>query len=173
MFTRIRKFPSHLILLFPLSFAPMSPPSLQSPVFQTIDEYPPPVEPVRIFAGVTVTLTASFFDCPLPITKMPCTNAKLGNSPMECTWIKQIGGGEVRLIGTPLEPTLADPRTNVAYNFPVTFRRTAHLPQCFCVTVQPQVSFTIDGLQYSYGIAGGFGSVRNAQARMIDNLFHA
>ena len=103
-----------------------------------MDEFPPPVEPVRIFVGVTVTLTASFFDCPLPSTKMPCTNAKLGNSPMECTWIKQTGGGEVRLIGTPLEPTLGDPKTNFAYKFPV--------------------SFTIDGLQYSYGIAGGFGS---------------
>ena len=91
-------------------------------MFSTLDEYPPPVEPVRIYLGVTVTLTASNFDCPLPAISMPCTDGFLGTSPMECTWIKGTGGGEVRLVGKPMQPTLGNPVTDFLYKFPVTIR---------------------------------------------------
>jgi hypothetical protein len=97
-------------------------PPLQVPVFSTLDEYPPPVEPVRIHLGVTVTLTASNFDGPLPAISMPCTDGFLGTSPMECTWIKGTGGGEVRLVGKPLQPTLGNPVTDFLYKFPVIVR---------------------------------------------------
>ena len=91
-------------------------------MFSVLDEYPPPVEPVRIFLGVTVTLTATSFDCPLPATQMPCTDGLLGTSPMQCTWIKGTGGGEVRLVGKPMQPTLGNPVTDFLYKFPVTIR---------------------------------------------------
>jgi hypothetical protein len=74
---------------------------------------------VRIFLGVTVTLTASFFDCPLPPTPMPCSDAMLGKSPMECSWIKSSGGGEVRLVGKALQPTVGNPATDTASKFSV------------------------------------------------------
>ena len=89
---------------------------LQLPVFEALDEFPAPIEPVRLFLGVTVTLTASLFDCPLPSANMPCSDAKLGNSPMQCTWIN---GGEVRLVGVPTEPTLGDPKTDFSFKFSV------------------------------------------------------
>jgi len=129
-------------------------------VFSTLDEYPPPVEPVRIYLGVTVTLTASNFDCPLPAISMPCTDGFLGTSPMECTWIKGTGGGEVRLVGKPMQPTLGNPVTDFVYKFPVTIRLyfPAPLP-IISETVRRQVSFRIDNLVYSYGTVG-FGSVR-------------
>ena len=57
--------------------------------------------------GVTVTLTASFFDCPLPSSSLPCTDALLGESPMTCTWIRSTAGGEVRLVGAPLQPPIS------------------------------------------------------------------
>ena len=129
-------------------------------MFSTLDEYPPPVEPVRIYLGVTVTLTASNFDCPLPAISMPCTDGFLGTSPMECTWIKGTGGGEVRLVGKPMQPTLGNPVTDFLYKFPVTIRLyfPAPLP-IISETVRRQVSFRIDNLVYSYGTVG-FGSVR-------------
>jgi hypothetical protein len=91
-------------------------PVLQLPVFQVLDEFPAPIEPVRLFLGVTVTLTASTFDCPLPSASMPCSDAFLGNSPMQCTWIN---GGEVRLVGVPKQPTLGDPKTDSSFKFSV------------------------------------------------------
>jgi hypothetical protein len=106
-----------------LSFFSQSPDPLpKSSTFSSLDEFPLPVEPVRVFVGVTITLTAAFFDCPLPATSMPCSNATLGKSPMECMWIKASGGGEVRLIGKALQPTLGNPFTNFVYQFPVIFR---------------------------------------------------
>ena len=102
--------------------------AFQQPVFQFIDEFPPPIEPVRILLGVTVTLTASFFDCPLPPTLQPCSDGMLGSSPMQCTWIRSTGGGEVRLVGKPLEPTLANPSTDFRYRLSVTMHRSSCPP---------------------------------------------
>ncbi len=88
----------------------------QLPVFQVLDEFPAPIEPVRLFLGVTVTLTASLFDCPLPSVNMPCSDAFLGNSSMQCTWMN---GGEVRLVGAPQQPTLGDPKTDSSFKLSV------------------------------------------------------
>jgi hypothetical protein len=107
--------------------------------------------------GVTVTLTATSFDCPLPPINMPCTDGLLGNSPMACTWIKST---EVRLVGIPMEATMGDPITNSSFRLSVTIPPHCPAPiKCVAATdYGSQVSFKIDNLVYSYG-ALGFSSV--------------